>query len=359
MRALSLRVIFSICGFWLLMCSAPATTQAQGVPLRINHQGQLFDAAMTPVNGSHTITFAIYANAAGGIALWSEQQTLTFDKGYYATTIGTMAAIPKNLFNGGTVYLGISIDSDSEMTPREPLDSVPYAIAAGNATGDITPHSISVGGVSLVDPTGKWVGPSSGLVGPPGPVGPQGAAGPQGIAGPQGPPGPQGLTGPQGPIGPQGPPGLTSVWTGFVYHNSTPSTVDGRIASFSFTPPAAGFVNVTAHYGIRVHTTGTDCHIETLLDSVARKNFSCDTIGCTTPGYDDEWINGNLPTQNGSGTFLAFHQSTSRVFSVVGGSSTTVFLNGISPSNCSVLWGPITINAVFFTNNPGATLLAQ
>lgn len=346
------------CRIALILCSSAATAHAQGVPLRINHQGQLFDSTMVPVDGSHTMTFAIYASAASGVALWSEQQTLTFDRGYYATTIGVVAGFPKNLLNGSTMYLAIAVDSDAEMTPREPLDSVPYAICASNATGDITPRSISVGGAVLVDETGKWVGPSSGLVGP---AGPQGSAGPQGPAGPPGPGGLQGPAGAQGPMGPQGPqgaPGLTSVWSGFVYHNSAPSSTDGRVASFTFTPPATGFVNVTAHYGLRVHTTGTDCHIETLLDTIARKNFSCDTTACSTVGYDDLWVNGNLPTQNGSGTFLAFHQSTSRVFSVAGGSSVTIFLNGIA-TNCPALWGPITMNAMFVSGNPSATLIAQ
>lgn len=78
---------------------------------------------------------------------------------------------------------------------------------------------IAVGGVSIIDGLGRWIGDPTGLQGPQGPVGPQGEQGIQGAPGepgpegPQGPPGPEGRagdTGPQGEIGPpgtEGPPG--------------------------------------------------------------------------------------------------------------------------------------------------------
>ena len=108
------------------------------------------------------------------------------------------------------MYLGITVDDDAEMTPREPVDSVPYSMVATNATGDITPHSIAVNGAPIVDANGKWVGATTGLVGPQGPQGPQGSAGATGSAGPDGCDGCDGIHGPdraQGPTGPMGPAG--------------------------------------------------------------------------------------------------------------------------------------------------------
>src|ERR1700760_2308968 len=157
---------------------------------------------MAPVSGQHTMKFAIYNMATGGTALWTESQTLAFDGGYYATTLGAVTPFAQNLFAGQTMYLGITVDDDAEMTPREPVDSVPYSMVASNATGDITPHSIAVAGVPIVDATGKWVGPSTGLVGP---------QGPQGAQGPQGPAGATGATGSQGPMGPIGATGATGA----------------------------------------------------------------------------------------------------------------------------------------------------
>ncbi len=161
----------------------------QPPPLKINHQGRLFDTSMTPVTGPHTMTFAVYSAANGGTPLWTESQNLSFDNGYYATTLGAVTSFDRTLFSGATMYLAITVDNDQEMSPREPIDSVPYSINANNVTGDITPHSISVNGSPIVDASGHWVGPSSGLVGPQGPQGPAGATGPAGPQGPQGPAG--------------------------------------------------------------------------------------------------------------------------------------------------------------------------
>jgi len=209
----------------MAMLSSAAVARADGPPMKINHQGRLFDPAMMPVTGTHTMTFAVYAAPSGGTPLWTESQQLAFDDGYYATTLGAVTSFAGDLFGGSTMYLGITVDDDGEMTPREPIDSVPYSMVAQNATGDITPHSVSVNGAQVIDATGRWVGPSTGLAGPQGPQGPQGPAGPQGATGPigatgatgatgamgatgatgaMGPQGPQGATGAQGPQGPQG-----------------------------------------------------------------------------------------------------------------------------------------------------------
>jgi hypothetical protein len=168
---------------------------ADGPPMKINHQGRLFDPSMTAVNGPHTMTFSVYSAATGGSPLWTESQDLTFEDGYYATTLGAVTPFAHDLFAGSTMYLSIQIDNDAEMTPREPVDSVPYSMVASNATGDITPHSIAVNGAPIVDATGHWVGPTSGLQGPAGPAGAVGAQGPAGAQGPQGPQGPQGVQG--------------------------------------------------------------------------------------------------------------------------------------------------------------------
>src|ERR1019366_1064676 len=95
------------------------------------------------------------------------------------------------------------VNGDPEMTPLQPIVSVPYALVSNNAVGDITPNSVTTNGVTIgttqvINNMGAWVGPSSGPSGPQGPPGPAGPTGPQG---PQGATGPQGQTGGQGPIG--------------------------------------------------------------------------------------------------------------------------------------------------------------
>jgi hypothetical protein len=111
--------------------------------------------------------------------------------------------------------VGLKVAEDLEMTPREEIDSVPYALVAADAVGDLHPTSVSVGGKLVIDGSGRWVGDPTGLQGPPGPAGGGGTGpggqGPQGIQGPPGMPGPKGDPGPAGDPGPKGDPGAPGL----------------------------------------------------------------------------------------------------------------------------------------------------
>jgi hypothetical protein len=183
---------------------ASTTAVAVAVPPYLSEQGRLFDTAGDPVaDATIPITFSIYASATGGSPLWTETQMILTDDGYFSAVLGDTSnggtAIPNTLFNGSTRYLGVRVGTDPEMSPRQPLVSVPYALVARgvvNSAGDV-----------IVDDQGRWQGPSSGLIGPTGPAGPAGATGPQGPVGPAGAAGPAGAVGPRGATGATGPTG--------------------------------------------------------------------------------------------------------------------------------------------------------
>jgi hypothetical protein len=138
-------------------------------------------------------------------------------------------------------------------------------------------------------------------------------------------------------------------------NNITPGT-NGEVASITFTPPAAGFALVTAHFGTVIDVNGTaDCHVGSQLSLTGGAAPSA-----TTPGYRDVWVNGNLPTELGGGTYLDFNQSASIVIPVTA-AATTVYLNGQinvggSTTGCvGAFWRTITLDAIYFQNNPTAT----
>ena len=186
---------------------ALGATQAAAVPATITHQGRLFDTKGAPVNGALDVTFTLFDAAQGGAALWTETHSVAFDAGYFSIELGADKPF-SNVFDGSTLHLGIQIAGDAEMTPRARVGSVPYALVAGDVRGDINPNSVSIEGYGpVIDSTGKWLGDTTSLMGPPGPQGPAGAMGPAGLAGPQGPAGADGAPGPAGPVGPIGPPG--------------------------------------------------------------------------------------------------------------------------------------------------------
>jgi hypothetical protein len=233
--------------------SAPAGAV---VPQLLTEQGRLTDTSGNPLTGNVTLKFAIYAAPSGGSALWSETQTATLDSGFFSLQLGEVTALPSSVFDGTTRYLGVTVNNDPEMTPRESMTSVPYALIADNATGDITPHTVAVTGYGqVIDNVGNWTGKPTGLIGPTGPQGPMGPTGPQGPVGApggtgaQGPQGVQGAIGPtgaQGATGPQGPQGIQGVQG--PQGNQGPQGVQG--------PPGPGVANVVVRQNTVLTTQG-------------------------------------------------------------------------------------------------------
>ena len=186
-----------------------ASDAEANVPPYLTEQGRLFDASGTPIAAAVTMEFALYTVGTGGTAVWSEKQTITPDSGYFSAELGSVTPFPAGVFasaaaNGQNLYLGVTVSTDAEISPRQPLQSVPYALVADNAIGNISPASVSIGATPVINAQGQWVGPSTGLVGPTGPTGSQGIAGTPGVQGPTGSQGTQGVQGPTGPTGSQG-----------------------------------------------------------------------------------------------------------------------------------------------------------
>ncbi len=135
--------------FYLLLF----TPIALAVPSQMNYQGVLKNSSGALVSSEVSMKFAIYAAATGGGALWSETQSIvTVEAGLYSVQLGSATALSHSFFDGSTRYLGVAVPSGgTELTPRIPLITVPYAFRAGTAE--------SVGGI---DASGLvQLGPSS------------------------------------------------------------------------------------------------------------------------------------------------------------------------------------------------------
>jgi hypothetical protein len=78
----------------------------------------------------------------------------------------------------------------------------------------IVKNGLTIGSSQVIAANGRWVGVSTGLIGPQGPAGSQGVTGPQGPTGAQGPAGPTGAQGPTGGTGPTGPQGAQGAQGG-------------------------------------------------------------------------------------------------------------------------------------------------
>jgi hypothetical protein len=129
------------------------------VPAGVTQQGRLIDSAGEPVSGELTFVFTIYDDPAASDPaneLWQETLDITLDDGYFSARLGDDAGnlFPADLFDGSTRYLGVKVGSDDEMAPRQRIASVPYAHLANNVNGDITPNSVTVNSIEVVDVDG-------------------------------------------------------------------------------------------------------------------------------------------------------------------------------------------------------------
>ncbi len=90
-------------------------------------RGVLKDAAGAIVpNSEYILTFKFHNSESGGAELWSETKPINVVDGIISTQLGSTAPIPVPIFFE-PIWLGITIGSGSELTPRIALTSVPYS----------------------------------------------------------------------------------------------------------------------------------------------------------------------------------------------------------------------------------------
>ena len=136
--------------FWVAMLSISfllfACTTAFAVPGKITYQGKLANADGTPVaDGIYSLYFRIYDVASGGTALWEENQSVSVVNGIYNVFLPSDPVsnpFPEDLLNNSTIYLGITVEADSEMAPRQEITSCFYALKAGD-TDSISGQTLS------------------------------------------------------------------------------------------------------------------------------------------------------------------------------------------------------------------------
>lgn len=104
---------------------------ALATPNTLQYQGRLTDAAGIPLNGLQTVTFAIYADSTVVGNIWTETRSVTVVNGLFNIVLGTGTPFPNAAFNGADRFLGIRVGLDAEMTPRQRIASIPYALRSG------------------------------------------------------------------------------------------------------------------------------------------------------------------------------------------------------------------------------------
>jgi hypothetical protein len=100
------------------------------VPKTINYQARLTDLGGNPLlDGTYAITIRLYDSATATVPLWTEVEDAQTKNGYFSVALGSITVFPVGVDFNNPYWIGIKVGADSEMTPRQPLKSVPYALS--------------------------------------------------------------------------------------------------------------------------------------------------------------------------------------------------------------------------------------
>ncbi len=126
----------------LLLFVTVGLTQAQGpkpeagplsgdsaaaiAPGAIPVQGRLTDASGNPLNGDYSLTFRLYAVETGGTALCADNNSVSVQNGLFNSYIDY--CYDGDIW-GQKLWFGVQVGSDPEMTPRQVIFPVPYALS--------------------------------------------------------------------------------------------------------------------------------------------------------------------------------------------------------------------------------------
>ena len=144
--------------------AGPSTTDV--APSIVPYQGSITDTSDEPLNGTFDMTFSLYDAPSGGVPLWSESHVgpnaVPVSDGLFSVGLGSINPIDTNTLLAGPVYLGTTVEPDPEMTPRQVVGSVPYALVANTvpdasvsqskiASGAVGSDELLDGGVNTQD----------------------------------------------------------------------------------------------------------------------------------------------------------------------------------------------------------------
>ena len=120
------------------------------VPQILNYQGKLTNTSGTLVtNGLYKMVFNLYAAASGGTTLWTETwdgaSKVQVTNGLFNVLLGSVNTdtLGSIFQSNDNLYMGITVGTDSEMSPRQHVASVGYAIRSSsyNPVGTIQMYS--------------------------------------------------------------------------------------------------------------------------------------------------------------------------------------------------------------------------
>ena len=139
MRMASVPQILRVVCRLLLISLLLTSLSYAAVPRLIRYQGALVDSEKLPLaDATYTITFRLYNAATEGTALWEESHAgpnaVPVTNGTFTVLLGSITAFDQVAFDQ-PLWLTIQLEGEPEMSPRQQLTSVPFALTAESLSG--------------------------------------------------------------------------------------------------------------------------------------------------------------------------------------------------------------------------------
>lgn len=117
-------------GLMIVGLLLPLTAQAAAPP-RVPVTGFLTDDAGVPITASVALELALYGSPEATTPLWSELQAVDVDGGQFTVYLGDQTPLLLSTFREhGVVYLGMTVGTGAELTPRFQVATAPFAAYA-------------------------------------------------------------------------------------------------------------------------------------------------------------------------------------------------------------------------------------
>ena len=132
---------------WELWSSVRAqdgvTQSGLSIPTTLNYQGHLREPDGSLTTGTYTITARIYSTASGGSALYTTTLPgVTVRDGLFNIVLGDAPALPESVFVNAPLYIGISLNGQAELIPRQRLHAVPWAFQASTLVNNAAAQTV-------------------------------------------------------------------------------------------------------------------------------------------------------------------------------------------------------------------------
>ncbi|HRW04650.1 MAG TPA: hypothetical protein P5121_06130 [Caldilineaceae bacterium] len=120
------------------------TTAAATIPSSFSYQGTLRDGTGALVTGPITLDLKLYTVPTGGPVKHAESFNVNVRDGAFSLVVGDAGTpVDPAIFNSAQVYIGIAINGEAEMLPRQRLHPVPWAMQASTAISAVSADALA------------------------------------------------------------------------------------------------------------------------------------------------------------------------------------------------------------------------